>query len=457
MSFESLDGESDPYSAAVREFRHLMLSQQGEEVNKHESARKQLKRLFKQMDGNGDGTVTDQEMYDFMLSLKLPEHVADVLIQQVDINHDGKVTYSEMAEFLWPRVESQREMGLVIEVVREALIAATGKKIISRALKNDTDKDDERLLASFAEKTNAVLVRGKLIDVRQLKRALHNLMSTGLGELSDYEIDMLAHSMDANNDSVVSAREFKSWLFLQKGYFKTGSNLTSGEFGVNTEPYEGGEAAAEAPSCDSFGGDDDVDPNISNPDEAEMVSPVVSPAVAGQEEMLAAERKTADDIRAAAVRLATNIAATEAVHKASSKKKMEEEQLAANNKKKKEDEEKEIAAKKKKENDRTLAASAKKKAEAQRAEAERISAAALDVNAKANEANDVETGSVGAGTYARVHHTMKDTTPLLLQSAQLAEEGNTSSSSPLSCSCVSVAGTVVGFVLAYSIVHSIFR
>lgn len=227
----SLSADVDDYSTHVREFRHLLLSKQNI-GDKHGSARQHLRRIFIEIDGNGDGTVSDSELYDFMISLDVPPHVAEILVQQIDINHDNKVTYSELAEFLWPRVESKREIGLVIEVVRGALISSIGNKIISRALKNNTDKDDETLLQAFAEKTKAVLVRGHLIDVRQLKRALHNLMSTALGELSDYEVEMLAHSMDANNDSVVSAREFKSWLFLQRGYFRAGSTASDASIAV---------------------------------------------------------------------------------------------------------------------------------------------------------------------------------------------------------------------------------
>lgn len=446
-SADTSDG-GDSYSTHVREFRHLLLSKQ-DTTNKHEGARQYLKRLFKEIDENGDGTISDSELYDFMVSLEVPAHVAEILVQQIDINHDGKVTYSELAEFLWPRVESQREIGLVIEVVREALISTTGKKIISRALKNNTDKDDDALLQAFAHKTNAVLVRGRLIDVRQLKRALHNLMGTSLGELSDYEIDMLAHSMDANNDSVVSAREFKNWLFLQKGYFRADSGASS------------------AAGSESFTYDD-VYPDPT-PEEVQEVARKADDRAAEQkkEEVEEFRRKEAAELTAreqkkeaekleaeSAVNeqriVAERIAAERIAIERAAAKKAEADRIAQQ----KAEEAKRVSAAHRAQE--TLVAAEKraaleKRIKAEREVAERAAAAAAH--------SDIEMGLARDSTLHR-RDTSKESSPLLEdrheRSKTPAVIADTESKS-IRAPCVKYSGMAVCAVVTYSIFFALFR
>lgn len=442
------------YSAHVREFRHLLLSKQ-DTNNKHEGARVYLKRIFKEIDGNDDGTVADSELFDFMVSLEVPEQVAEILVQQIDINHDGKVTYSELAEFLWPRVESQREIGLVIEVVREALIASTGKKIIDRALRNNSEKDDVALLQAFADKTNAVLVRGRLIDVRQLKRALHNLMSTSLGELSDYEIDMLAHSMDANNDSVISAREFKNWLFLQKGYFRADSKTSDST------------ATTAALGNDSFTYDDVY------PDPVEETPSAQAEAEAHRRRQAEIDRAAAERKSAEEDRIAAEIKRAEYERILLEKKKAELDRAATQ--RKREEEAAAVEAKRvaefKKATDERIAAEAKARAEQLAAE-KRATDERLSLEKKIEEAHftaekqteqRTRTAEMHAAQRARaadieaVEASEKESTPLLRVVERRALDEATISPFSLRAPCVMFAGTLLCVVVTYSVGHAIYR
>ena len=76
---------SDSYTTHVREFRHLLLTKQTTS-DKCSGARLALKKIFTEIDENGDGVLTDQELYQFMISLGMPVEVRVVVLHRAILN-----------------------------------------------------------------------------------------------------------------------------------------------------------------------------------------------------------------------------------------------------------------------------------------------------------------------------------------------------------------------------------
>lgn len=221
-SLESSERRS--YSEYAREFRRALLSHKGN-GNSHDKAKQFLKTVFQEMDTDFNGDISTIELKAFIHSVLSDyemssefsdnaEKFADVLVSQIDINHDGSVSYHEMHEFLWPKVESDREVGVILDLMRENFENCIQDKIVRRALKESSDTNDRTLIDAFAKHIHMGVLRGNLIEVRALKQAFHKLNGLGVGKLSDYEVDILIESLDTNGDGVVSPREFRAWMFI---------------------------------------------------------------------------------------------------------------------------------------------------------------------------------------------------------------------------------------------------
>lgn len=234
----------DNYSLYVKEFRNLLLEKYENNNNKKEDIKLYLKRIFHILDENSDGIITTNELRHFISTLNINtnnintinntnstnttnntnnnnnnnnnnsstvNNFIEILIHQIDINGDGKISYSELMEFLWPKEISQREIGIVIQKIRDALLTPLKDRPNSKS-KSLLESDDVTLIEAFAKLTGVTLLRGNLIEVRALKKAFSKVNNPILGVLSRYEIDILVSSLDANGDGVVSAREFRKWL-----------------------------------------------------------------------------------------------------------------------------------------------------------------------------------------------------------------------------------------------------
>jgi Ca2+-binding EF-hand superfamily protein len=139
---------------------------------------------------------------------------AELLMEQIDINGDGSVSIPELEAFLFPphltasdgpSGTDAREIGVVIDFTRTAVrylvssVAALGS--------------DEAILAEFAKLAKTTLKRG-MLDTRLVKKAFLNIKIPEFGRcLYKAEVDSLVASIDCNDDGVVSAHEFKHWLF----------------------------------------------------------------------------------------------------------------------------------------------------------------------------------------------------------------------------------------------------
>jgi Ca2+-binding EF-hand superfamily protein len=134
------------------------------------------------------------------------EPFVDLLLQQIDIDHTGSVTIGKMANFLWPVHDSEREVGVVLEIVRKSMLESIGDR--------GWRGDEFVLMELFANKNNIKLLKGDLMDVRALRIALTKSMTTELQLLSTYEIDSIIGALDVNGDNIVSPAEFKSWLLF---------------------------------------------------------------------------------------------------------------------------------------------------------------------------------------------------------------------------------------------------
>ena len=220
----SVTGQS-LYSEYARAFRRALLSRD-ECNNNHDNAKEYLRKVFRDIDIDGDGAVTVDELRQFVKTVKISEDMfdigdaamcnqdkfVDILMQQIDINRDGTISYDEMAEFLWPSVESKREIGIVIEIVRQAIKDFLGDELLKRVINWATQAEEVTLITEYARKTGVKLVRGNLLDTRQLRKSLACISNVELVSLSDYEISLLIQTIDTNKDHVMSPKEFKTWL-----------------------------------------------------------------------------------------------------------------------------------------------------------------------------------------------------------------------------------------------------
>ena len=218
------ESEVNDYSQYAREFRRVLLSHKDSGYS-HNKAKDFLKGVFKELDGDNDGNVSVDELRQFIHSLHVEQpcdaretansdKFAEVLVSQIDINHDGFISYHEMDEFLWPKVESGREVGVILDLMHSHFEACIKDKTIQRALYASSDTNDRILIDAFAKHINMKILRGNLIEVRALRHALLKLNGLGVGTLSEYEVDTLIESLDTNQDGVVSPREFRAWMFI---------------------------------------------------------------------------------------------------------------------------------------------------------------------------------------------------------------------------------------------------
>jgi Ca2+-binding EF-hand superfamily protein len=148
------------------------------------------------------------------------------LIHQIDLDNNGKISSAELMEFLWPKEISQREVGAVIQKIRQALMSS----IKFKKNKNLSNVDDVTLIDAFGKLTGAPLLRGNLIEVRSLRKAFAKVHHPALGTMTKYEVDILVTSLDTNCDGVVSAREFRKWLLREEEEIEFPSNLTEEEY-----------------------------------------------------------------------------------------------------------------------------------------------------------------------------------------------------------------------------------
>eukprot|EP01033_Poteriospumella_lacustris_P011117 gene11117-7908_t len=102
----------------------------------------------------------------------------DLLVQQIDVNRDGTVSLQELEDFLFPPKSSDdaNEIGIVLDMCRKALI-----RIIGSSGAASTGSDDA-LLAEFVKLS---------------------------------KIEGVLHTMDSNQDGIISSKDFKAWLFPQ--------------------------------------------------------------------------------------------------------------------------------------------------------------------------------------------------------------------------------------------------
>jgi Ca2+-binding EF-hand superfamily protein len=243
----------DEYSAYVREFRQLVLDKfQRQHGNQSTNQMKaSLKNIFREIDQNNDGVITNPELRQFILALEIeltPKNnqnisFSEILIHQIDIDNDGKISYHELMEFLWPKEISKREIGAVINKIRLALMSS-----IKWKYKKLKDLDDVTLIEAFAKLTGAPLLRGNLVEVRSLRKAFSKIHNPTLGNMTKYEVDILVTSLDTNCDGVVSSREFRKWLLRVEDEIdfppsmmeeiEALQNLTEKEYKPSVEPLE---------------------------------------------------------------------------------------------------------------------------------------------------------------------------------------------------------------------------
>lgn len=181
--------------------------------------------------------------------------------QQVQEN---QISYHELCQYLWRKhTSSARHLHTIIEMTKKAIQESLGDKIISKSKKSK--KDDLFLTEAFAKKTGIQLVRGSLLSVRHLKKALPRFLNAYLGEeLSNDLTEQLVQNIDSNCDGVVSAREFKTWLFSTSD-----SPVPIDENGIDeeTDNENDKQPVAETPAVeyiesdllqtDGYGADDD--------------------------------------------------------------------------------------------------------------------------------------------------------------------------------------------------------
>jgi Ca2+-binding EF-hand superfamily protein len=255
------ESERNTYSEYAREFRRALLSHKNN-GNSHDRAKEFLRSVFEELDTNCDGDVSTDELKTFIRSVLSEYEIssefgtnsdkfADVLVSQIDINHDGTVSYHEMDEFLWPKVESDREVGVILDLMRENFENCIQDKVVRRALKESSDTNDRVLIDAFAKHIKMGVLRGNLIEVRALKKAFHKLNGLGVGELSDYEVDILIESLDTNRDGVVSPREFRAWMFVPSSRM-TGATPSSPTTAADPAPAS---ASSSAPAASAPGGE----------------------------------------------------------------------------------------------------------------------------------------------------------------------------------------------------------
>lgn len=216
------------YNKAASDLRAALLHLDADESN----SKLMVRNIFRKLDVHENGELTAQELKNFVLSPELGLFEVDdpralkyatLLMEQIDINGDGSVSMSELETFLWPPHMNTadhnatgpgiysaasadfKEIGMILDFTRLAVryhvssVAALGSA--------------EAILQEFAKLAKASLKRGCL-DTKLVKKAFLNLKIPEFGRhLTAAEVDQLVVTLDCNDDGVVSAREFKDWLF----------------------------------------------------------------------------------------------------------------------------------------------------------------------------------------------------------------------------------------------------
>ena len=190
--------------------------------------RRKLKNVFKDLDEDGNGTFDTSELRHFIVGVGVgidDENMLNLLCDSIDINRDGIITSQELEDFIWPMsfeetansssalistpdsASSNDEFGLILTYVRKAVI-----RVVGGAAAEGTD---EALLAAFGAIAKSKLRHGGLLDDVAIKKAFKSLSIKEIQprQLKNAEIDLLLRNLDVNSDGVVSAKEFKSWLF----------------------------------------------------------------------------------------------------------------------------------------------------------------------------------------------------------------------------------------------------
>eukprot|EP01039_Chlorochromonas_danica_P006652 gene6652-7352_t len=140
------------------------------------------------------------------------EKFIQLLFEQLDSDRDGSISLEELKDFLWPltRNQSNIEIGVIIDLTRKALRMRLGSAAAA------AQGNEEALLEEFTKLAKSVTKLGKQISTPIAKKALLNLYIPELQRmLSEDEVSMLLKPLDRNGDGVISAREFVSWLVPQ--------------------------------------------------------------------------------------------------------------------------------------------------------------------------------------------------------------------------------------------------
>jgi hypothetical protein len=150
------------------------------------------------------------------------------MIKDIHLFNESEVQYQELCLYLWTKAapssctptpssissatSCNRPISLTITMTRNAILDSLGERVVNKSKKSK--KDDLFLTEAFAKKTGIQLVRGSLLSTRHLRKSLPRFLNGYLGEeISAETVEQLIQSLDSNSDGVVSAREFKAWLF----------------------------------------------------------------------------------------------------------------------------------------------------------------------------------------------------------------------------------------------------
>lgn len=194
-----------------------------------EEAQSYAAQLFSRCEGSLEDALTHEEFQHFIWESELDlfrdiedeaakQLYATTLIEQIDINRDGSISFRELRDFIWTR-QDQRELGLIIQQAREAVLAFAGPRITTES----TDEVIVDIVAAFAKSFPCnhdftCLRQGHVVDSRNLRSAFTSLLVRDRGDRTPSATDKeealsLMLTIDANGDAVVSGTELRSWLF----------------------------------------------------------------------------------------------------------------------------------------------------------------------------------------------------------------------------------------------------
>jgi Ca2+-binding EF-hand superfamily protein len=188
-----------------------------------------VKKAFALLDSDGNGNLSTIELKRWLENPVLnlfnctddSVRFVSYLIDQIDVNGDKCISIDELSHFLFPTLQNHSnsgngdylESGIMIEIARNFFL----KQILKSTSNNE---DSIELLKCFATLTKANLKRGSVLYTRTVKKAFIYggiIISEINRPLTDDESQQLVNHIDANNDGVISAKEFKDWLFKKSG------------------------------------------------------------------------------------------------------------------------------------------------------------------------------------------------------------------------------------------------